>query len=407
MIITDFKLDTKDNELQTLWKLGELKDKEMLEASWQEIADFMNRHFRLDETEYRTESAYRKIYKNGKMFSEQVFHVTDYSKIEGLSEIQEERVALLKERQKLRDERTQYGKYVRDESRFEQRLDEMEALIMEQGKNKYNFPAMELPITFESKKEMLILLSDWHIGLEFRNEFGFFNLDEAGVRLDELLAAIREKKKLHGCDICNVAVMGDMISGIIKPGILVANRESAMRQVMLAAEMLSKFLGELCSYFGEVNFVSVAGNHSRMEASKDKAIKDDRLDDVIAWYVKASLRHLPNFKPRDEVDNTVAELGICGKLYFFAHGDHDEITQAGISKLAFLLGEIPYAVCVGHKHYPMMTEVNGVKVIQNGCLPGSGDDHTIEMRLSGKASQTILICDEDGIDAYYPVRLEV
>ena len=83
MIITDFKLDTKDNELQTLWKLGELKDKEMLEASWQEIADFMNRHFRIDETEYRTESAYRKIYKNGKMFSEQVFHVTDYSKIEG------------------------------------------------------------------------------------------------------------------------------------------------------------------------------------------------------------------------------------------------------------------------------------------------------------------------------------
>ena len=407
MIITDYKLDTKDNELQTLWKLGELKDKELLEASWQEIADFMNLHYRLDETEYRTESAYRKTYKNGKLFSEQVFQINGGSDIEGLTEMREERVALQKERQRLRDERAQYGKYVRDESRFEQRLDEMEALIMEHGKKKYDFHVTELPITFDSKKEMLVLLSDWHIGLEFKNEFGCFNLNEAKARLDELLVAIREKKELHDCDVCNVAVMGDMISGIIKPGILVANRESAMQQVMLAAEMLSKFLGILCSCFGEVNFVSIAGNHSRMEASKDKAIKDDRLDDVIAWYVKASLKHLPNFKPRDEVDNTVAELGICGKLYYFAHGDHDEITQAGISKLAFMLGEIPYAVCVGHKHYPMMTEVNGVKVVQNGCLPGSGDDHTIEMRLSGKASQTILICDEDGVDAYYPVRLEV
>lgn len=406
MKIAEFNIDTKDSELQTLWKLGEMKTNEILEASWQEITDFMNKHFREDETEYRTESAYRKIYKSGKLFSEEVFQNKAPS-VEGFSDEQEMLLEIQKERQKLRDERTQYGKYIRDESRFEQRLDEMEKLISEQGKEKYSFPVDILPVDYESKKEMLVLLSDWHIGLEFKNEFGYFNLEEAKARLNDLADAIYVKKTLHHCDICNVAVMGDMISGLIKPGILVANRESTMQQVMIASEMLADFLATLCAYFGEVNFVSVAGNHSRMEASKDKAIKDDRLDDVIAWYVKAALKHLPNFKPRDEVDNTVTELGICGQLYYFAHGDHDEISQAGISKLAFLLGEIPYAVCVGHKHYPMMTEVNGVKVVQNGCLCGSGDDHTIEMRLSGKASQTILICDEDGIDAYYPVRLEV
>lgn len=405
MLLLDYQIKSPDSELRTLWELGELKDSGLLDASWQEIADFMNKQFRADETEYRTESAYRKIYRNGKMFSEEVFCHKPKNNVPGLTELEEARIELTKERQRLRDERSQYGKYVRDESRFEQRLDEIERLIRENASKKYHFEN-ENVLQLENENEMLILLSDWHIGLEFKNFVGSYNSDIAAERLSMLAGAIYKAQAKHGCNVVHVAVLGDMISGAIRPTIQVANRENVIEQVIKASELLADFLAELCRMFDSVHFVSVAGNHSRIEASKEKAIKDDRLDDLIGWYVKTALSSQPNFVPVMIADNTVSELAICGKLFYFAHGDHDFTTQNGISKLAFMLGNIPYAVCLAHKHFPMMTEVNGVKVIQNGSLCGAGDDHTVEMRLSGQPSQTILICNEDGIECYYPVNLE-
>lgn len=404
MTIYEYEVKTDNTELQTLWELGGMKDNGLLEASWQDIADCMNRHYRNDESEYRTEAAYRKPYQYGRMLEGVI--KSGESKNAVAENIREERIALQKERQRLRDERTQYGKYVRDEARFEQRLDELERLIKANSDQKYHFSTSSSIEFGDANKEFLLLLSDWHIGLEFNNEFGCFNTDIACKRLEQLLDVVIKAKAKHSCKIINVAVMGDMISGAIRQTIQVANRENVIEQIVKASEMLSEFLSTLCYAFEEVNFISIAGNHSRIEPSKEKACKDDRLDDLIGWYVKVALSKAPNFHPRLIMDNTVSELAICGKLFYFTHGDHDVLTQAGVSKLAFMLGQIPYAVCTAHRHFPMMSEVNGVKVIQNGSLCGSGDDHTIEMRLSGEASQTLVVCNENGIECYYPVTLE-
>ena len=72
-------------------------------------------------------------------------------------------------------------------------------------------------------------------------------------------------------------------------------------------------------------------------------------------------------------------------------------------QLISMIGFFPYAVITGHNHYPASTEVDGVKVVQSGCLCGSGDDYTKEKRLSGKANQSILVCNEHGIDAFFPI----
>ena len=52
-----------------------------------------------------------------------------------------------------------------------------------------------------------------------------------------------------------------------------------------------------------------------------------------------------------------------------------------------------------------MNELNGVKVIQSASLAGSGDDHTIECRLTGKPSQTLCVCNSNGIECIYNVEL--
>lgn len=53
-----------------------------------------------------------------------------------------------------------------------------------------------------------------------------------------------------------------------------------------------------------------------------------------------------------------------------------------------------------------MTEVSGIKVVQSGCLCGSGDDFTRQKRLSGNASQTVLLVDKNGIKACFPITFE-
>ena len=71
-----------------------------------------------------------------------------------------------------------------------------------------------------------------------------------------------------------------------------------------------------------------------------------------------------------------------------------------------MIGFFPYCVLFGHRHYPSSTEVNGIKLVQSGSLPGSGDDHTVQLRLSGKPSQTVLVCSNKGIECNYTVEFD-
>ena len=62
---------------------------------------------------------------------------------------------------------------------------------------------------------------------------------------------------------------------------------------------------------------------------------------------------------------------------------------------------------VDYKIVDSLDEIKGAghRVVQGGSLAGSGDSHTIEKRLSGKPSQTVCVCNSDGIECVYPVML--
>ena len=66
----DIKRKPDETEIQYLWRLGQAKDSALIDLDWTAIAAIMNREFRTDETEYRTESAYRKRYTNAKSFND-------------------------------------------------------------------------------------------------------------------------------------------------------------------------------------------------------------------------------------------------------------------------------------------------------------------------------------------------
>ena len=256
------------------------------------------------------------------------------------------------------------------------------------------------------------MLSDLHTGQTFDNPFGRYNTDILNNRMEQLLNKVIEIGERHDSVMVNVVLLGDQISGNIHNTIQVSNRENAIEQVKIASEIITSFCVELSEHFNFVNVYECAGNHSRLVSNKEMAVHDERLDNLITWIVKKLTDHIDTIRVHNEdddeekIDSGISCFELYGKEYVAVHGDYDVLNKTGVGNLSMMLGKIPYAILNGHNHYPSNTDVNGVKVVQGGSMAGSGDSYTIEKRLSGKPNQTVLVCDDSGIECIYNVELE-
>lgn len=398
--MNDFKKLDNENFHKYIWRMDELVQSGKYK-NWKEIVAFINMElFGEDESQYRDESAYRKAVKYARDFYEAgVFGVGED---EYYKKLQNEKRELERAKIKFRDERNAWNKQNYIDARVEEKLDLLEKELLSQGRT--NFDIHE-NVNITSDNDMLIILTDFHIGQCFRSAWGAYNSDIAKDRLNQLLNEVIAIKKMHNSENCYVSLQGDMISGNIHKTIQVSNRENVIEQIKVASELIASFCYELTKVFNKVLMSSVVGNHSRIDR-KDDSLHDERLDDIISWGVELSLKHIDNFYVlKRNFDSGIAEMNIRNKIYIAVHGDYDRYTSAGVSNLCMHLGFIPYAITYGHLHTCAVDESNGVKMIRSGSLAGSGDDYTVEKRLSGKASQMVCVCNNKGVACYYPIEL--
>lgn len=404
--MTELKRREGENEEQYLWRVGQLVDSGLFK-NWDEIAEDINEEWRDDESEYRSSSAYRKPYQYAKRFYEagvfSRFDEADYA--ESLNSQKRE---LEKAKVAYRDERNGWNKQNRIEARFEETMDNLARELRDIGKTDF---AVSDNVQFnDGDNSLIVMLSDLHAGQTFNSHFGQYNTDILSDRLGQLLSKVVEIGKRHESVMVNVVLLGDQISGNIHQTIQVSNRENVIEQIKIASELIASFCTELSRYFGYVNVYEVAGNHSRLVSNKELAIHDEYLDNLITWIVKQITSHIENIKVHDDesnrIDTGISVFELYGKEYVAVHGDHDVLNKTGVGNLSMMLGQIPYAILNGHNHFPCSTDINGVKVVQGGSMAGSGDDYTIEKRLSGKPNQTVLVCDDNGIDCIYNIELK-
>lgn len=396
----DTKPTEGQGELSYLWSIGQAKDNGHFDGTWDDIAYLMNFYYRNDESEYRTSSAYRKPYEQAKKFYESgVF--SKFSEDEYLNKLVTSKREAEREKVKLRDERRAWNKQNYADARAEDVLDKLSDSLVSIGS--VQFPSYDAP-TFTSDNDMVVVLSDLHIGATFDNRFGRYNTDIAVERMSELLSNVLELQRMHNSENCYVLSLGDQISGIIHKTIQVTNRENVIEQIKIATELIANFCYKLSQHFNNVNLISVSGNHSRLTHNKDNAMHDDRLDDLISWAVGLSLYNVENFHViENDIDTSIALFNIRGKSYVATHGDYDGFTKGDVQKLIATIREFPEAWFTGHLHTIAVDEANEIKMIRGGSLAGSGDDYTVEKRLTGKASQLVCVIDDNGLKAYYPI----
>lgn len=397
--MVDLKKLESETEEQFLWRIGQLVDSGQV-ANWSSINDIVNTELGIEEEKWRDESAFRKKYQAAKKFYDGCF-----SKMKDDTYANE--VAAMKrelERAKIqfRDERNAWQKQNYRDARIDAKLDLLEEKLSEIGKIEFD---VDIPVDINSDNDLLVILSDLHIGQTFHSMWGEFNSDIAKLRLQEYLNEIIKIKNRHNSENVYVSIQGDLISGSIHKSIAITNRENVIEQIKLASELIASFCHELSHHFNKVFISNVSGNHSRIDR-KDDALHEERLDDLIGWSVEILLHHVDNIVMlHRNFDIGIADLNIRGKTYIAVHGDFDPFSKNGVANLVLLLGFAPYGITFGHLHTCAVDECNGIKMIRGGSLAGSGDSYTVEKRLSGKPSQMVCVCSNKGVDAYYAVEL--
>lgn len=331
---------------------------------------------------------------------------------DGESEIQDEdmislldskRIELQKERQKFFDQRNAYNKLLRERSRQEE-LNEILVDAVRSG----NLPSLqyvrsEIPC---SDNDLLVSLNDIHYGANVQNYWNTYNSDVCRDMMCKYLDHIISIGETHKSENCIVWANGDEISGNIHQSIAVTNKENVIEQIKGVSELIAEFLAELSKHFRQVVFVSVAGNHSRIEPNKDKALISERLDDLVEWYLSARLQNFENIVigGGEKIDHTIYLIDVRGKMYCGVHGDFDG-SPGKVQSLQAMAGRPVYAVLSGHLHHNKTDEVQGVKTVMAGSFLGM-DDYCVQKRIVGRAEQMVCVCDESGIRCTYGIPLQ-
>lgn len=324
-----------------------------------------------------------------------------------MNEIDTKLVELRKEQQKMFDQRTALNQVIRERARSEE-INEMILRAVREG-DLPSLPEIDLTSTQPvicSDNDLLVSLNDIHYGAIVQNYWCHYSPEICANMMREYLMQIIDIARSHQSENCYVWANGDMISGNIHYEIAMSNRENLIQQVMGVSELVAQFLSELCSHFNHVYFISVAGNHSRI-GQKDKSIMNERLDDLVEWYLAARLQHYSNLTIGcgEKIDTTMYVLNVRGKNYVGVHGDYDP-SPANIQTLQTMVQRPVYAVLCGHKHHCAMDYVQGIRTVMAGSFQGM-DSYCVQRRIYGKPQQMVCVCDKRGIRCSYDIDLEV
>lgn len=381
-----------ETENQTLWRIGKAKANGLLgDTTWVEVAEFFNKEFREDETQYYDSSAYRKRYKNFSDAYDELFSQENFSNEEMMT-IAEHKRELEKAKIKLRDERIDYQKSLREDARRESFIELIERTM---AKNVEPFDYKPSMISYSTDTDdMVVCLSDLHAGIEVQNWWNTYDTRILRQRLHNYLNEVINIQSVHQCRVCHLVLGGDNISGLIHANLRLQNNENVVEQLKIAVTYIGEFIDALQPYFDEIKVHSVSGNHSRLNPNKDDHLKGEELDDMIPFCL--SLQFVGNDKIKicegvaEKIDSTIsAFVTTGGKRFYIVHGDKDSPSTA-VKNLTLMSGTKPDGIIMGHRHHNAFDTEHNVKVIQCGCVVGI-DDYCVDKRISGEPEQCVFI----------------
>lgn len=404
-IITDLHRLEGENEEQFIFRLGSAKDSGNLDMSWDEIADIINKEFRTDESEYRSEAAYRKPYSQAKRFFEANVFKTYTDEDSYFKELKLQKQELEKEKVKTRDERNELKRVIREEARKESYKEQILRSISEYHCTPLAYDeSKQFTGILKTDNDLIISCTDIHAGIEIDNYFNKFNEDVLRDRFNQYLDKIFEVQLRHGSENAFI-ILSELVSGIIHNELRIENNQNLIEQFLSVTNYISQFLSELSYHFNTVNVYICPGNHSRISPKKEDSLKGENIDHLAIPFLEAKLQNFKNIKfNKNDIEESIAMFNVRNKVVMSSHGDKDSPSNV-VQKFTLLFGIRPDLVYLGHRHKNGLSTVYTTKVIESGTLSGT-DNYALDLRLHGNPSQTISVITKDGLDCLYDVTFK-
>lgn len=362
--------------------------------TWQEIGDIISYELGIP---YSGDAArcFYKAYKNKNISSDDNFTINPIDVAEALNEIKQLKV-------EIHDERVQNNSYIRALSR-EETLKQIgiEAAQIVAKENPLQFN--DLVLSNKDSNSAILLLSDWHYGIETNSFWNKYNPEIAIERLKALYTKIVNTCQTHNVTTLNVLILGDLISGRIHSTIRMQNREDIISQTIHVSEYLATFLYELNKFFN-INYYSCTDNHSRIEPNKKESLQLETMTRIIDWYLKERLKDTNICFKTNKYGEDIISFEFQGAKVAAVHGDKDKFSNI-VKSINGITNEHFDVICSAHLHHFAINEENNTTVISNGSLMGT-DDYAFSKRLHSMPSQTLIIGTAlNPVEIIYPIKV--
>lgn len=243
--------------------------------------------------------------------------------------------------------------------------------------------------------EMIVAMSDWHIGLKTEE----FDFEVANKRIREYAQNVSHYAKIFNVNTVNVAGIGDLINGsYMRRNQLAENEFSFSEQISKATEIVFTFLQLLSTELNVVYVGSIIGNHSRMSSgARDNAQEGDSgeniIDETIMNYIKLS-NNKRLTADNKKINNRELSLELNGVKLKGVHGDNIKKNDKDKVGDSISVDGVMYdALMYGHFHHTSYVEENlGRYAIGMGCLQGA-TEFSKKIGFNTNPSQTIIVLE--------------
>lgn len=352
-------------------------------GTWSDVAGILNSGL---ESNY-TESKYRKDYYRLKN--------KDFRNLE-TDEINIKIRELEKQRIKLKTEKIEYNKWLKEEARDEMIKDEIVSAIN-------NLKPLKVPDYIKpefNNKSYLLAFGDCHYGIEFelKDLFGStinkYSPDIFKERMWDLLNQLIYLIEKENIKTLEVWEMGDSLQGILRINSqLMKLRYGIIESSILYADFLSEWLNKLSEYV-YIRFQMVEdSNHNQLRIlnTPKNSFPEENMSKVILTFIKERLKDNPNIKIIENPTGMNYTMVGCYNILGI-HGEVKDLDKAIDEFSRTYQCHINY-ICAGHLHHMVTKETGRNSEALNIRSIVGVDPYGLSLRKISNAGASLFVFD--------------
>ena len=396
----------EENEDQYIWKIGQAKDAGLIEYTWEELTPRLNTELGIEETEWRGSSAFRKAYRWMQRAYDNVFRQNGFVGVQG-DELDAKKREVEKATIKLRTEKLEYNRWLREEARDELICEKICDAIRTNN-------ALEVPeplIVDKTNRSAVLAFGDEHYAAEFTiyglygEIINSYSPEIFEQRMWDLFYQVVDIIQKEELTTLYVFALGDFTDGILRCSQLMKLRYGVVEGTVKYANFIAQWLNELTKYVN-VKYQMVYGNHSelRMLGQPKGTFKEENTGMFVREMIKTYLDGNPNFEMMVNPTGLIFDniegmniLGIHGEVRNMENAIKD-FSNTYNTNIQILLG--------GHMHHYKAETVGVNKDVINVPSIIGIDDYSMSLNKTSNPGAVLFCIEENkGVTIEYKIKL--